>query len=92
MPGLVESSSATGSGLGSELELMAFAGHNYVDEYADDAIILSVSDPREDGQSRSRGEDDGCEESVQQAPPEPPALTGLDFKKARRAREEHLEV
>lgn len=38
MPGLAESSSTTGSGLGSGLEPMAFAGHNYVDEYAGDAI------------------------------------------------------
>ena len=45
MPGLAESSSTTGSGLGSELEPMGFAGHNYVDEYADDAIILTLFGP-----------------------------------------------
>ena len=47
---------------------MAFAGHDHVDEYVDDAVILTFSDPRRDDRSRSRDETDSSEESVQQDP------------------------
>ena len=46
---------------GSELELVAFAGHGDVD---DAAAVLTFSDPREDDRPRPRDEDGSSEEAA----------------------------